>query len=154
MHKSLESFVLLNGYVEINNEQLFLKLKYTEIKEKSGFVGILFALIVMSLYHDFKKTEIFSSVGDYISILLKIIGALVIIYLFYYLIFRKNWSKKLYINQIKRIDVDKEELETDVTIVFQNNRKKDLVFRTLENQVEPFIEALKKRNTRIEIKTL
>ena len=154
MHKSLESFVLLNGYVEINNEQLFLKLKYTEIKEKSGLLGILFALIVMSLYHDFKKTEIFSSVGDYISILLKIIGALVIIYLFYYLIFRKNWSKKLYINQIKRIDVDKEELETDVTIVFQNNRKKDLVFRTLENQVEPFIEALKKRNTRIEIKTL
>jgi hypothetical protein len=55
------------------------------------------------------------------------------------------------INDINSIEMDKDEFETELTVKFSNKRELDLNFRNLENQIEPFIEALKKRNGRIVI---
>ena len=146
-----KEFVLLNGYVKLNNEQLFIKKKNKEIKERGGYTGIIFILILFSLFRSFNNLDTLKKISDYINIFLQCLGFLVIIYLFYYMIFKKKWSKKLYINDIEKVSLDKDEFETEITIMFSNKREIFLGFRNLENQIEPFIAALKKRNNRISI---
>ncbi len=147
-----DKFVLLDGYIEINNELLFIKKKNREIKERGGFIGIIIMILCVDLFYNLNRFDFLSSISDYISLIIQSIGAIVLIYLVYYLIFKKKWSKELFINEINKITLDKDEFETEVIIQFNNKRIVDFEFRNLENQLEPFLETLMKRNSRIIIK--
>ena len=148
-------FVLLNGYVEIDNKQLYLKLKNREVKERGGLIMIFFGIYLINSIHSYtKEDKVFANTGDFIQLFLQIIGGLVIFYLIYYFLFKKKWSKNHFINEIDIIKIDKDEFETEFTIQFSNKREINLEFRNLENQLEPFLDELKKRNSRIEIKNI
>lgn len=146
----MKKFVLLNGYVEIDNEQFYLDLKNKEIKERGGYISIFLGIFLFASLQEFLKKETFlEDLGDYLDLFILIIGVVVLITIVYYLIFKKKWSKKNYLNEIKKIKLDKDEFETEVIICFQNKREIILEFRNLENQINPFIEELQKRNSRI-----
>ncbi len=149
-----EQFVLTDGYIDMNNEKLFLDVNETkkDVRQRGGWLSVFLVFVGISVLHNLRDINYFKKVFHYFDFGLRILGGIAIIAILYYIFFMRKSKKNLIINEIKRIDIDKEELETDVTLVFNNNRKKDLEFRTLENQVEPFLKAIKKRNTRIEIK--
>ncbi|MGY0393040.1 hypothetical protein ACW5R3_10830 [Bizionia sp. KMM 8389] len=144
-------FVLVNGYVEVTNDKIQLTQKSNEIKERGGYIGILFTIIIIGLFRDIKNYFEFSKISDYIGFGIRALGLMFILYFIYYLIFKKKWSKNLLINTIKTIKIEEDEFETEVVIKFINNREKTLNFRKLEYQVDPFIAELKKRNSRIQI---
>lgn len=150
----MERFVLADGYVSMTNEKLELDINQIrkDVKNRGGWLSIFLGFVGISVFRTFQKDNAFEKVFDYINIGIQILGAITIIAILFYLIFLRKSKKNLIINEIKRVDIDKGEFETEVTLVFNSGREKDLEFRTLENQVNPFIEALKKRNTRIEIK--
>ena len=149
----MKKFVLLNGYIEIDNQQFHLKLKNKEVKERGGFITIFLGIFLFyEIMEISNKEEILVNTRDYIHIILQTVGAIVFIYLIYHLIFKKKWSKNNLINEIEKIKVDNDEFETELIICFQNKREVILEFRNLENQINPFLEELKKRNSRIEIK--
>lgn len=151
----MKKFVLLNGFVEIDNQQFYLKLKNKEVKERGGYVTIILGILLFGSISDLLSGHnILSSIKDYIHLIIQIIGGIVFLYLIYYMVFKKKWSKNNYINNIEKIKIDKDELETDVIICFNNRREILLEFRNLENQMEPFLEELKKRNSRLEIKNI
>ena len=63
-------------------------------------------------------------------------------------------KKNLIINEIESIDINKKELETELTLKFDNKKEIELKFRNLENQINPFIESLKRRNSRIKVNNI
>ncbi|WP_048331338.1 hypothetical protein [Bizionia psychrotolerans] len=147
----MKRFVLVNGYVELTNDKILVDEKSKEIKDKGGFIGILFIIIIVGLFQDIKKYFEFTKNSDYVGFGIRALGFLAILYLIYYFIFKKAWSKNITINTIKNIKIEDGEFETEVIITFLNNREKALQFRKLENQLEPFLEELKKRNSRMQI---
>ena len=150
----MERFVLVDGYISMNNEKLELEINNSrkDLKERGGWLSVFFVFVGISVLSSLRKDDYFKKITEYIDFGLRILGMIAIVGILYYILFMKKSKKNLIINEIKRVDIDKGELETEVTLVFNNRREKELEFRTLENQVNPFIEALKKRNTRIEIK--
>ena len=150
----MDQFVLVNGYIKIDNSKIVIEERNTELKDRGGFIGILFALICISLYHDFQKIETLKSFFFYFNIVLKFIGIITIIYLLFYISFQKKWSKRLIINELTKIVIESSEFEYDVKLVFNNARNREIEFRKLENQFEPFLELLKKRNSRIIIEEI
>ncbi|WP_299012731.1 hypothetical protein [uncultured Polaribacter sp.] len=91
---------------------------------------------------------------EYFDFGLRILGMLVIVGLIIYFIFFRKSEKKLFINEIEKIELEKIDFETEVSLVFNKKRRTELSFRNLENQLTPFLEEIQKRNTRVEIKHL
>lgn len=152
----MEKFVMVYGYVKMDNSQLFLDIKEMkkDIKDRGGWLAILFIITGISVFQSFRKDEYFQGIMDYFDMGLRILGMLGILAIFYYLIFKKKSKKNMMINDIQKVEIDKSEFETEVTLQFSSKREVDLNFRNLENQLEPFLEALKKRNTRLIIKKI
>ncbi|WP_439132790.1 hypothetical protein [Polaribacter sp.] len=152
----MKKYVLVNGYISINNERLFLDINKTkdDIKSRGGWLGVFLAFIGISVLHSIKTVDYFKTFFNYFDFGLRILGGITIIVVLIYLIFLKKRKKNLILNDIQRIELDKLEFETEVSIIFNDKRRQELNFRNLENQIEPFLEELKKRNTRIKIKHL
>ena len=152
----MKKFILVDGYVSMNNQQLFLDINNTknDIKSRGGWLGVFLTLVGISVFNNFRNDSYFGSFFHYFDFGLRILGGLTIIVVFYYLFFLKKSKKNLIINEIKKIEIEKKEFESETSIVFQNNRQQDLNFRNLENQLESFLDELKKRNSRIEIKNI
>ena len=152
----MEKFVMVYGYVKMDNSQLFLDVKdlKKDIKDRGGWLAILFALTGLSVFRNFRNDEYFEKIAHYIDMGLRILGMLAIVAILWYLIFKKKSKKNMMINDIQTIEIDKSEFETEVTLQFSSKREVDLNFRNLENQLEPFLEALKKRNSRLIIKNI
>lgn len=152
----MKKFILVDGYVSMNNQQLFLDINNTknDIKSRGGWLGVFLTLVGISVFNNFRSDSYFGSFFHYFDFGLRILGGFTIIAVLYYLFFLKKSKKKLIINEIKKIEIDKKEFESETSIIFQNNRQQDLNFRNLENQLEPFLDELKKRNSRIEIKNI
>lgn len=152
----MKKYVLVDGYVSFNNEQLFVDINKTkkDVKHRGGWLGIFFVFVSISVFANLRKEIYFEKVFHYFDFGLRVLTLFVILGVLYYLFFLRKSKKNLFINDITKIEIDKEEFETEVTLVFSNKRKYDISFRNLENQLEPFLEELKKRNTRIEVKFL
>lgn len=142
----MDKFVLLNGYVKLNNEKLF----YEQIKDDNfkeiNILGILIMLYVM--YSNIKEGEFLYSLVDYIGLVVIIF----LIYKLYVVLFLKKGKGKLMINEIEQVEVlddDDDELHYSVVLSFSDRRKRSFCFRKFENQLDPFLSALKKRNSRI-----
>lgn len=149
----MEKFVMVDGYISMDNKQLFLDIKSynRDLKSRGGWLGVFFGFVGISVLHTYRKIELLKNFFDYFDFGLRILGSITIIVVIIYLIFFRKSNKKLYINEIKKIDVEKQEFETEVSIVFNNKKRLELEFRNLENQLHPFIEAIQKRNTRIKV---
>ncbi|MHB0756154.1 hypothetical protein [Polaribacter sp. M15] len=152
----MKKFILVDGYVYMNNHQLFLEINRfkNDLKSRGGWLGIFFALVGISVFHSIKTINYFKTFFDYFDLGLRILGLITIVFVFIYLIFFYKSKKKLLINEITKIKIEKILLETEVTIYFSKRRRLNLTFRNLENQLEPFIEEIKKRNSRITIKNI
>ncbi|WP_298767060.1 hypothetical protein [uncultured Polaribacter sp.] len=149
----MEKFVMVDGYISMDNKQLFLDINShkRDLKSRGGWLGVFFAFVGISVLHTFKRIELLKNFFDYFDFGLRILGGITIIVVIIYLIFFRKSNKKLYINEIKKIDVEKQEFETDVSIIFNNKKRLELEFRNLENQLQPFLETIQKRNSRIKI---
>ena len=155
MNRYQFSYILLDGKVIVNSETVeiykdggFLK----ELKEK-GWLLIISILIIYKIQQNVFHND-FESTMDYVGFTLRLAVTLIIIALVFYYIFRYNWLNTIKLNSIETIEIEKNKNETELNIITSNKRERTLVFRTLENQVEPFIEDLQKRNSRIKIKNI
>ena len=130
----MKKFVLVDGYVSLNNEQVLVDLKTfnRDLKSRGGWLGVFFAFVGISVFHSIKTIDYFKTFFDYFDFGLRVLGGLTIIGVIYYLLFLKKSKKSLIINEIVKIKLDKNEFETDVSIVFSNKRELDVSFRNLE----------------------
>jgi len=149
----LKKFVLVNGYVSMDNSQLYIDINNLkkDVKDRGGFLAVFLAFIGISVYRNLKDEDYFEIVFHYIDFGFRILGLVVIILFFWYLIFKKKSKRNLTINDIDLIEIDKDEFETELTLRFSNKKEIELNFRNLENQLEPFLESIKKRNSRVKI---
>lgn len=149
----MKKFVLVDGYVSMDNTQLFVDINNTkkDLKQRGGWLGVFFTLLGISVFHSIKSVDYFKNAFYYFDFGLRILGMIGIVCFIYYLFFLRKSKKNLIINEISQIDIDKQEFETEITLKFSSKRQFDINFRNLENQLEPFIDAIKKRNTRVKI---
>lgn len=149
----MEKFVLVDGYVSLNNEQIFVDINSfkRDLKQRGGWLGVFLAFLGISLFHNIKEVDYFKSFFNYFDFGLRIIGVITIICIIIYMIFFFKSKKNLLINDITKIQIDKILLESDVILYFSKRKRIVLTFRNLEKQIDPFIEAIKKRNTRVKI---
>jgi hypothetical protein len=140
----------------MNNSQLFIDINEVkkDVKSRGGWLAVFFAFLGVSVFNNLRNEKYFERIFNYIDFGLRVIGMLAIVMIFWYLIFRRKSKRNLIINDIETIEVDKQEFETAITIRFHQKREIELNFRNLENQIEPFLEALKKRNSRVQIKPI
>lgn len=152
----MKKFILVDGYISMDNSQLFIDINNfkKDLKNRGGWLGLFFTLIGISVFNNFRNENYFEKVFHYLDFGFRIIGMLTIIIVFYYVFFMRKSSRKLFINEITKVEIEKGEFETEIVLNFSNKRSKDITFRNLENQIEPFLETLKKRNSRIEFITL
>lgn len=152
----MKKFILVDGYISMDNSQLFIDINNfkKDLKNRGGWLGLFFTLIGISVFNNFRNEKYFEKVFHYLDFGFRIIGMLTIIIVFYYVFFMRKSSRKLFINEITKVEIEKGEFETEIVLNFSNKRSKDITFRNLENQIEPFLETLKKRNSRIEFITL
>lgn len=152
----MNKYILVDGYVSLNNEQLFIDVNETkkDVKQRGGWLSVFLTLLGVSIYKNLRNEKYFEKVFEYVDFGLRIIGFITILIVLYYLFFLRKSKKNLIINEVVKLEIQKFEFETELTLVFSSKRKYDISFRNLENQIEPFIEELKKKNSRIQIITL
>jgi len=143
---------LTDGFIAMNNEQLFYK--KTE-NQKNSTVIQLFTIISLAalVIKDIQDDSTLSNFGFYLMLVVLVVAVFSYVDAMYYLLFRTKSNKKLIINEIERVtiitDTNDEELSHSVSLEFSNRKNKDLNFRKYENQLEPFLAAIKKRNSRV-----
>ena len=152
----MEKFVLVYGYVRMDNSQLFIDIHSlkNDVRDRGGWLMIFFAFIGISVFNNFRNEAYFETVFQYIDFGLRIIGMIAIVVVLWYLLFRRKSKKNMIINEIQSLEIDKQEFETEITVQFANKREVVLNFRNLENQIEPFLNAIKKRNSRVIVKNI
>jgi hypothetical protein len=138
----------------MDNAQLYIDVNALrkDVKDRGGWLVVLLTLVSLSVFNNLSKESYFEKISHYIDFGLRIVGMLAILIIFWFLLFKRKSKKSLIINDISLIKIDKGEFETEVTLQFSNKREIELNFRNLENQLEPFLEEIKKRNTRLKIK--
>lgn len=155
MNKHQFSFILVDGKIVVNSETLQIYKDgglLKEIKEK-GWILIIAILLIYRIQQSV-FTNNFESTMDYVGFSLRLTVVIIIVALVFYYLLRYNWYNTIKINSVEAIEIEQNNNETELTIITSNKREKIIVFRTLENQVEPFIEALKRGNSRIVIKQI
>ena len=155
MNKHQFSFILVDGKIVVNSETLQIYKDgglLKEIKEK-GWILIIAILLIYRIQQSV-FTNNFESTMDYVRFSLRLTVVIIIVALVFYYLLRYNWYNTIKINSVEAIEIEQNNNETELTIITSNKREKIIVFRTLENQVEPFIEALKRGNSRIVIKQI
>ncbi|WP_075344481.1 hypothetical protein [Tenacibaculum agarivorans] len=148
----MEKFILTDGVIAMNNEQLF----YTKTENQKNSTTIqLFTIISLAalVIKDVEDDATLSNFGFYLMLIVLVVAVFSYLDAIYYFLFRTKSNKKLIINEIEKVtiamDTDQEELSHSVSLEFSNRKNKDLNFRKYENQLEPFLAAIKKRNSRV-----
>ncbi|CAL2061102.1 hypothetical protein [Tenacibaculum sp. 190524A05c] len=155
MDKSQFKFTLVDGEVVVDNEVIKIYKKggfLKEIKEKSWLLFISI-LIIYKIQKSIFNND-FESTMDYVGFALRLVVALVILLLGIYYAFRYNWLSSIQLNTIETIEFEENNNEIELTLITSNKREKILNFRKLENQVDPFIQVIQKRNSRVKIKNI
>ncbi len=152
----MEKFVLEEGTVSVSNTELKLEFEKYKATKKDIFMWIFFIAFVLDHYYDDFRDGVFpGSIWNYFKVVLFTFVGFMIIFKIYHFIFKKNFKSKIVINDIQKIKID-EDFDNDhileADIIRNNGRIQTLKFRKLKNQLEPFLETIKKRNTRVIIK--
>lgn len=155
MDKSQFKFTLVDGEVVVDNEVIKIYKKggfLKEVKEKSWLLFISI-LIIYKVQKSIFNND-FESTMDYVGFALRLLVALVILLLGIYYAFRYNWLSSIQLNTIETIEFAENNNEIELTLITSNKREKILNFRKLENQLDPFIQVIQKRNSRVKIKNI
>ncbi|RNC84940.1 MAG: hypothetical protein ED556_10180 [Winogradskyella sp.] len=155
MNKSSERFILVDRYLDISNNQINIidkkgrRIKNELFSKNNGWLIVIGVVLTGNIIRKY-TTDFSEKLSDYISIGLQSLGLIFIISLSVYLVFRHKWSNLIEIVEISKIEIDSEdEFEYEVSLITKSKRTKTLIFRKLENQLQPFLEAIKKRNSRV-----
>jgi hypothetical protein len=159
-NKSSERFVLTDRYLEISNNKINIldkkgkRIRNELFSKNNGWLVVIGVVLTGNIIREFIK-GFSEKISDYISVGLQGLALIVIICLIIYLMFRHNFKNNIEIVDISKIEIDSEDdFEHEVSLITTSKREKIVSFRKLENQLEPFIETLKKRNSRIVIKNI
>lgn len=158
MNKSSECFVLVDRYLEISNNQINIidkkgkRIKNELFSKNNGWLIVIGIVLTSNIIRKFTK-DFSEKISDYISIGIQGLGLIAIIYIILHLLLKNKWQNNIEIVDLNKIEIDSEDdFEHDVLLITNSKREKRIAFRKLENQFHPFIEAIKKRNSRIIIK--
>lgn len=160
--KGTNSFKLIHGVVAINNTHI--KIKYRKGKYALDILKFFGKVSLISLFVDMINNYK-NIVGVYENIKLWIFGiaSAYLVYMFFKFVFKKIWFFKIPINEIVKIEIENHEEETEfdedikVEITLINNKGREKIIElnnNNNNQLENFLNNIKKRNTRIKIKSL
>lgn len=145
-------FNLIKGQLEINNSEINISYNYKKFSSIiiKFFLSILF---ILSTKRRIENFETLVSNYDYIKFSLFILVTLFLIYEFIRSLFKDIWINKIELNEIVkvRIENNEDEIEVEIKLIKNNGRAKLVKLKKEENQLETFLETLKKRNTRIKI---
>ncbi len=150
-----DKFQFVNGHVTLSNDILEVDKSFRIKEDNMLFYGVASISIVATFVDKVINFNSIVGLWGYLKLGLYGMAILFILYSVYNLIFKKHWSNKIEINEISIVDVDNDEenkFVTEITISTNTKREKVIKFRKLENQVEPFLQSLKRRNARIEVK--
>lgn len=158
--KNVKNYYLIDGHLEINNSTL--KIKYS--KYRYALKVLKFFGSISMIYLFIKKTTNYQNItGIYENIKFWIFGfaSIYLFYLFFYSLFKIVWINKIELNDIVKIEVENDEGEDidedskiEITLIKNNGRKKIIELQKEKNQFDPFLDEIKKRNSRIQIEYL
>ena len=142
-------FITLNSKLIIKNNAIIEEKLKTEEEGFTRFIALV-ALLSFLFFCIYKIVE----EKDYIFIVQLI---LVLFWLephvmrIYRSLFVKTWKSTIRLNEIQRVTSVKLDngLETEVILQLKSGRKKFIVFRNAENQVEDFITAVDKQENSV-----
>jgi hypothetical protein len=159
--KGILSFNLIHGVLIINNSDV--KIKYRKLKYALDVLKIFGSISLISLFID-KLKNYENSIGIYENIKFWIFGiaSIYLVYLFFEFIFKSMWFSEIAIHEIIKMqienDEDEKEIDEDskieITLIKNNGRRKIIKLQKQKNQLQQFIEEIKKRNSRIKIEYL
>src|SRR5215204_842965 len=128
-----QEFITLRGKLTVEGDQLIIR--NVKLKDQSDFYRLFafsawFSLIIYS-----------NSKAKYLATILLGLMACFILFWLIDRLFLTVLKNKIYLNRIKsyKVETDPYELETRVMLYFKSGRKKEIVFRTHENQHEAFL---------------
>ncbi|WP_435415693.1 hypothetical protein [Polaribacter aestuariivivens] len=153
------SFKLIKGTLEITNSEI--NIKYRKLKYALDLLKFFGGISLVSAFID-KVKNYEKIIGIYENIKFWIFGiaSVYLVYLIFEFIFKRIWKFKIIINDIIKIEIENEdekneEIDDDskikIKIINSNGRYKKVELQKQNNQLEPFLEAIKKRNTRVKI---
>lgn len=157
--KDHKSFSLIKGTLDVTNSTIkikYRKLKYViDILKFFGSISLIWVFI--------NKIENYKEIiGIYENIKFWIfaIASIYLIYLLFEFVFKRIWISKITINEIVKIKVENDDVENEkvdedskieITIINNIGRFKKIELQKQNNQLELFLDTIKKRNTRIKI---
>lgn len=156
--KGTTSFKLIYGEAIINNTHI--KIKYRKGKYALDVLKFFGSISLIYMFIDkINNYKIIIGVYENIKFWIFGIATIYLVYLFFEFIFKKIWFFKIPINEIVKIEIEDDEKETEIdeeskieiTLIKNNGREKIFELKKENNQLEPFLEIIKKRNTRIKI---
>tara|TARA_R110002126_G_scaffold291243_3_gene451345 strand:+ start:15324 stop:15797 length:474 start_codon:yes stop_codon:yes gene_type:complete len=157
----MNKYQLINGYILMNNSELYIK--YSLKKYFYLFFKMIGSIAVLSSF--VKKYNNYENIiGVYENIKFWIFGmaSVYLVYLFFEFIFKSMWFSEIAIHEIIKMqienDEDEKEIDEDskieITLIKNNGRRKIIELQKQKNQLQQFIEEIKKRNSRIKIEYL
>lgn len=156
--KNKQSYQLIHGVLEIDNAEI--KIKYSTLKYGlEVFKFFASAAFIASFIEKVQNFENLTGTYELIKFGIFGIASLYLVYLFIKSLFKKVWLPTIAINEIIKIEVDKNEDEKDVdedskikvTLIKNNGRQKGIKLQKNKNEIDDFLSNLKKKNTRLEI---
>jgi hypothetical protein len=160
--KSIKTYHLINGFLEINNSKITIKYR----KFKYGLEIFKFFAGVAFISSFIKKIENYKYINEtYELVLFWFFGlaSCILVYLVIHSIFKKIWTNTIDLNDLIKIEIydyheNEEEPDKDskieITIIKNNGREKKIELKKENNQLKNFLSDIKEKNTRITIKHL
>ncbi|RYZ59064.1 MAG: hypothetical protein EOO14_08865 [Chitinophagaceae bacterium] len=145
-----QEFVTTTGLVSIEQglvrfERKVLSMNYQLLAEIG--LPIFFVLRFFSLLE--KDTSPMKNIGLLIYGILSLMGIISLLYT----VFKRSFSNQIFVQNIRsyRVQEQANGLEVQLTLILKSGRERIVTFRKLENQVEPFVNALSSANTSIDL---
>ncbi|WP_439128027.1 hypothetical protein [Polaribacter sp.] len=159
--KNSLNYKIEHGFLEINTATV--KIKYRKGKYALDVLKFFGSVSLISLFVD-KLKDYKNIIGVYENTKFWIfaIASVYLVYMFFEFIFRKKWINTLEINDIIKIEIEDDERDKeidedskiDITFYTNNGRRKKIDFKKENQKIDFFLEAVKKRNSRIQIEYL
>lgn len=144
-------YQLTKHAVQISNSEVILKystLYYIKGKVAPIVILLLAVFKAVGYYDGYLNTDKTSKLIG-LALFILVIGICLVWFINEW--FLTSWKRHIAINNIASMTITKDSEETKLKLKLDNKRKVILQFRTLENQLEPFIAELQTKNTRIPI---
>lgn len=159
---STQKYNLKNGLLEVSNSQI--KISYRKFRYGLELFKFFGSITLISSF--LKRLQNYSSLNTtYEHVLLWFFGltSCILVYFFIRSLFKKVWFNTIELNDLIRIEIEEdyekaenidEDSKIELTFYKNNGREKIIELKKGNNQLENFLNDIKKRNTRIKIEQL